>query len=200
MYDFYNSSTFILHQKLIVASGLCDFCTCKIEFAFIEYICHLQNLCFIFPMNPFIKIDFSQSSIKQRVENDVREVFDPARKIWVTLTPEEWVRQNFLNYLLSRKYPLTLLAVEKKIMVGELTKRCDIVVYSRNMNPFMIIECKRMDVELSQSVLEQVLRYHIPLQPPYLVITNGSFTMGFRKENGQFLPIDHFPEFGESIY
>ncbi len=80
-------------------------------------------------------------------------------------------------------------------MVGELTKRCDIVIYSRDMNPFMIIECKRMEVPLEQNVLEQVLRYHIPLKPPFIIITNGAYTMGFRKENGQFLPIEYFPEY-----
>lgn len=146
-------------------------------------------------MDPFIKIEFPEQAIKNRTAGGAQEAFDPVRKEWVLLTPEEWVRQHFLAFLLSKRYPLSLIAIEKKIMVGTLTKRCDIVVYSRNMHPFMIIECKRMDVPLSQNVLEQVLRYHIPLQPPYLVITNGSYTMGFRKKNEQFLPIDFFPAY-----
>lgn len=161
------------------------------------YICHQQNFCLIFDMNPFIKIDFPHEALRQRVRGATREVFDQVRKLWVSLTPEEWVRQHFLNYLISKDFPLSLIAVEKKILVGELTKRCDIVVYSRDMSPFMIVECKRMEVPLEQNVMEQVLRYHLPLQPPYLIITNGLFTMGFRKENGQLLPIEKFPEYGE---
>ncbi len=148
-------------------------------------------------MSPFIKIDFPANAIKQRIKNEIQEVFDPVRRLWVSLTPEEWVRQHFISYLISKNYPLSLLAVEKKILVGSLTKRCDIVVYSRDMNPFMIIECKRIEVLLEQKVLEQVLRYHIPLQPPFIIITNGAYTMGFRKKNGQFLPIEYFPEYDE---
>lgn len=146
-------------------------------------------------MHPFITITFPDHPLKQRQKNGIKEIFDPVRKVWILLTPEEWVRQNFLAFLLSKEYPSSLIAVEKKILLGAMVKRCDIVVFDRAMVPFMIVECKRMDIPLSQAVLEQVLRYHIPLQPPYLIITNGSYTMGFRKKNGQFLPIKNFPAY-----
>lgn len=146
-------------------------------------------------MKGLIKIDFPEDAVQVRQQNNGHEVYDPIRKVWVSLTPEEWVRQNFIQFLLSANYPSSLIAIEKKIMVGSLTKRCDIVVYSRNATPFMIVECKQMDVPLSQKVLEQVLRYHSTLQPPYLFITNGKFTLGFKKENGQFLPVNEFPLF-----
>ena len=146
-------------------------------------------------MHPLIKINFPNQPLKQRVEKGLHEIFDPVRKIWVLIKPEEWVRQNFIAFLLSLGYPSALIAIERKILVGKMVKRCDIVVYDRNILPFMIIECKKMDVPLSQQVLEQVLRYHIPLQPPYLIITNGAYTMGFRKKNGQFVPIKDFPVF-----
>ena len=144
-------------------------------------------------MKGLIKIEFPVNSVSLRMRNSIQEIFDPVRKIWILLTPEEWVRQHFLQYLLSLEYPPSLIAIEKKIEVGDLSKRCDIVVYSRDMQPFMIVECKQMDVPLSQQVLEQILRYHITLQPPYLIITNGAFTMGFKKENGHFLPVNEFP-------
>lgn len=144
-------------------------------------------------MKGLIKINFPDDGPQVRPFNGLREVFDPVRKIWIVLTPEEWVRQNFILFLLSLGYPSALIAVEKQIIVGDLIRRCDIVVYSRDGQPFMIVECKQMDVLLSQKTLEQILQYHSSLLPPYLIITNGIFTIGFKKENGQFAPVHQFP-------
>ena len=95
----------------------------------------------------------------------------------MVLTPEEWVRQNFLNYLVKKMdYPGALMSIEKEMNLGELRKRCDIVVYTREAEPWMIVECKEMGVPLNNTVLEQIVRYHIALPVPYLVITNGSNT------------------------
>lgn len=146
-------------------------------------------------MEGLIKINFPVDKLKIRADNGSSQVFDVIRRIWIPLTPEEWVRQHFIQYLLSIGYPASLIAVEKQIIVGELTKRCDLVVYSRDAKPFMIIECKQMNVPLSQEVLEQALRYHIALQPSHLIITNGSFTMGFRKEAERFVPAMEFPSY-----
>jgi len=142
-----------------------------------------------------IKITFPKREVTIRQRADVNEVFDIIRKKWLHFSPEEWVRQHMIHYLLSKKYPATLIAIEKEIKLGELTKRCDIVVYSRNNTPFMIIECKEMKVALSQKTLEQVLRYHSVIQAKYLIITNGVYCFGFQKENGQFSEIDEFPEY-----
>lgn len=146
-------------------------------------------------MTGHIKIEFPANKLPTRDAVNGREIFDPVRKLWVMLTPEEWVRQHFIHFLLSKNYPAALMAVEKKITLGELTKRCDIVVYSRSMKPFMIIECKKMEVALDQKVLDQIFRYNINLQPPYLIVTNGGYTIGMKKENGQFVPVDEFPEY-----
>lgn len=146
-------------------------------------------------MQTLIRLEFQKDWVLPRTENGITEVFDPVRRTWVLLTPEEWVRQHMIHYLIAKKYPASLIAIEKKIMLGDLVKRCDIVVYSRDAQPFMIIECKRMEVPLSQQTLDQVLRYHIPLQPPYLLITNGAYCMGLKKENNQFESIDYFPEY-----
>lgn len=146
-------------------------------------------------MKTLITLEFEKGCVVPRTRDDITEVFDPVRKIWVVLTPEEWVRQHMIYYLISKNYPASLIAIEKQVKLGDLVKRCDIVVYSRNGAPFMIIECKRMEVSLSQHTLDQVLRYHIPLQPPYLIITNGAYCMGLKKENNQFKSIDYFPEY-----
>ena len=111
------------------------------------------------------------------------------------LTPEEWVRQNFLQYLTQiKKYPASLIAIEKEIKLGELKKRFDVVVYDKKGNPWMIIECKEMNVDLSKQVLHQVLRYNITMQVPYLVITNGSYCMAFQCINNQLKDLVELPE------
>ncbi len=143
-----------------------------------------------------IKIQYPKDQVKTRQRGGVNEVFDAIRKKWLILTPEEWVRQNILQYLLvSKKYPASLISVEKEIKLGELRKRCDVVVYNRDLLPWMIIECKEMNVPLSHKVIEQILRYHITLPAFYLIITNGSYTYGFQKKRNQFYEINTLPEF-----
>lgn len=143
-----------------------------------------------------IKIDFPEEQPKLRQENDVKQIFDVIRKKWLILTPEEWVRQNILQFILLKKnYPASLVAVEKEIRLGELKKRCDVVIYNRQSRPWMIIECKEMNVTLSQKTMEQILRYHITLPAKYLVISNGSYSFGFEKKEGKFLEVYNFPDF-----
>jgi len=143
-----------------------------------------------------IKIEFPKGQIKVQQRQNINEVFDTVRKKWLLLTPEEWVRQNIIQYLLiTKNYPPALIAIEKEIKLGELRKRCDIVVYDRNMLPWMFIECKEMNVALSEKTLEQILRYHISLPAEFLIITNGSYSFGFEKKDQEFIEINNFPEF-----
>ena len=143
-----------------------------------------------------IKIEYPKHQFKIKKENNIELIFDAYRKRWMVLTPEEWVRQNILQYFTEiKKYPAKLIAVEKEVSLGELKKRCDVVVYDRNSLPWMIIECKEMNTKIDTKVLEQILRYHITLPAKYLVITNGSYCFGFEKRKGQFFEIDEMPEF-----
>jgi hypothetical protein len=143
-----------------------------------------------------IKIEYPKHQFKIKKEDNADTIFDAFRKRWVVLTPEEWVRQNMLQYIIEvKQYPAKLIAIEKEISLGELKKRCDIVVYDRNASPWMIIECKEMNAALNPKVLDQVLRYHITLSAKYLVITNGSYCFGFEKIEGDFIEIEKFPEF-----
>ena len=145
-----------------------------------------------------IQLNFSKNKIRIEKTENGQKIFDSIRKKWLSLTPEEWVRQNMIGYLeLIKNYPLSLMAIEKEIKLGSLSKRCDIVIYDREANPWMIIECKEMNVSLSQKTLEQVLRYHGAMPVPFLIITNGLYCMGFKKENDQFCEIEFFPEYGE---
>ncbi len=139
-----------------------------------------------------IKYPPYQPRIKKEGSREL--IFDAIRRRWVVLTPEEWVRQNFLNYLVViKKYPASLIAVEKEIRLGELSKRCDIIVYDKAGKPYMVVECKEMNVPLDDKVLQQAQRYNISLQVPVVVITNGSYTMGFRYENGKTIELESLP-------
>ena len=141
-----------------------------------------------------IKIDYPPYQPKIKKENEKEFIFDEFRKRWVVLTPEEWVRQNFLQYLTQiKKYPASLIAIEKEIKLGELKKRFDIVVYDSHTKPWMIVECKEMNVALDRTVLDQVLRYNINLQVPYLVITNGSYCMAMTFEKDKLVELDTMP-------
>ncbi len=103
---------------------------------------------------------------------DGDKIFDPVRRRWVRLTPEEWVRQQTIEMLHERYgYPLELMQVEAAITLNGLTKRCDIVVYGRDVKPWMIVECKKEGVALSQKVVDQA--YNLVLKVPYLLLTNG---------------------------
>ena len=141
-----------------------------------------------------IKIEYPAYQPKIKIKDGKELIFDEIRKRWVVLTPEEWVRQNFLQYLiLEKKYPASLIAVEKEIKLGELKKRFDIVVYDKHTKPWMIIECKEMHVALDKTVLDQVLRYNITLQVPYLVITNGSYCMSMVSADNQVIELEELP-------
>src|SRR4029079_850377 len=101
-----------------------------------------------------IRIEYPAWPFRIKKETEKEFIFDEFRKQWLRLTPEEWVRQNFLQYLLQvKKYPASLTAVEKEIRLGELKKRFDILVYDNQHQPWLMVECKGMDVQLNQVVL-----------------------------------------------
>ena len=121
-------------------------------------------------------------------------IFDFIRKQWLVLNEEEWVRQNFVQFLVQvMKYPIELIGLEKEIQLGELKKRFDILVYSRDHKPWMLIECKGGAITLDEKVLMQVLRYNISMPATFLVITNGHFTYAWEKTGGELKEILQMP-------
>ncbi len=141
-----------------------------------------------------IKIEFPKDKVRVRDSKGGREIFDPLRKKWLVASPEEWVRQNLICYMIhSLEYPAALIATEREILVGEMRKRFDLVVFNKNAEPWMMIECKEMNITIDRKVLEQVLRYHSSLPCQYLVITNGSFTYAFKRAGPGFAEIHEFP-------
>ena len=125
-------------------------------------------------------------------------VFDPLRKRFVLLTPEEEVRQKVLYLLVEHlKVPAGLIAVEYSLKVNGLDKRADAVVFGADGRPLMIVECKAATVPLTQAVLEQAVRYHSALRPRYLLLTNGTVTYCYQVEGQSISPLDHLPDYGE---
>lgn len=140
-------------------------------------------------------ITYPEPSFRIKTEQGKDYIFDTIRKKWLLLTPEEWVRQNFIQHLVKDKnYPPSLIALEKSIMLAELKKRFDILVYDRDHKPWMMIECKASSVRLDSDVLHQLLRYHIAVPAGILVITNGEYSYGWKKENGQLKEMEELPQ------
>ena len=111
---------------------------------------------------------------KLRIDEKENRVFDTVRKKQVLLTPEEWVRQHVIEFLIDyRKFPKGLLAIERKIKYNQMDRRCDIVAYGKNGKPRLIVECKAPDIRIDQSVFDQIARYNMSLQVNWLMITNG---------------------------
>lgn len=101
-------------------------------------------------------------------------IFDVIRKKNVILTPEEWVRQNFVRFILNELgYPRSMIKVESGLKVNQLQKRSDVVVFDRSANPFLLAECKSWKVPLGQDAFDQILIYNQQVHSPYLVLTNG---------------------------
>lgn len=140
-----------------------------------------------------IKIVYPSIKPSVKTENGREIIFCIIRKRWFAITPEEWVRQNFLNYLINvLHYPPALIAVEKKLQINEVKKRFDVVVY-KNTIPFLIVECKEMNVPLSESTLRQVLNYNSTIQAPFIVVTNGNYCAAFEKKVNGFEEIFEMP-------
>lgn len=119
-------------------------------------------------------LGFPAYEFNLRDDGQSKQIFDFVRKRFVRLTPEEWVRQHLLRFLNTRyRYPASLMAVEKQVMVNGLSQRADVVVYNRDGFPWMIAECKAPSVELSSETFYQAARYNLGLKVPFFLLTNG---------------------------
>ena len=142
-----------------------------------------------------ISINYPEYPFKIQKEAGKDQIFDPLRKSWVVLTPEEWVRQNFIQYLIQiKQYPSTLIAIEKTIQLGELKKRFDIIVY-KNDSPWLLIECKEANLPITEKTLEQILQYQQVVEADYLVMSNGHTTYGAKIETGKLHYLQSLPDY-----
>ncbi len=119
-------------------------------------------------------LNLPDHGVKTKHAPEGDRIFDPVRRAWVALTPEEWVRQHVLNYLAQDLgCPLSLIAVEKRMELNRLVKRTDIVVHGTDGKPLLLVECKAPHIKLDQAVFEQAARYNTVFKMPLLLITNG---------------------------
>jgi virulence-associated protein VagC len=120
------------------------------------------------------ELNLPQYSFKISGKEGTEMILDPVRRKYVKLTPEEWVRQNFMQYLINEgKYPAGLLGIEVLFRFNKLRRRVDILVHNRAGEPVLIVECKSPDVMLDEAVFGQIADYNMKFKVPYLVVTNG---------------------------
>jgi len=138
------------------------------------------------------QLNFPSYSFRFKNSENKVSIFDAIRKKFIILTPEEWVRQHVVQFLINEKnYPQSLLNVEKVLQVNGLRKRYDIVVYNSDGTIHILIECKAPEVTISQNTFDQIAQYNMTLQSNYLMVTNGLnhyfCQMDFENEKYQFL-------------
>ena len=120
------------------------------------------------------QLNLSNAVLKTKLVKGTTQVFDAVRKKYLVLNPEEWVRQHFIHYLnLEKKYPLGLMGVEKMVKYNEQSTRADIVLYTNQGKPNMIVECKAPNVKITQDAFDQIAKYNFKLRVDFLVVTNG---------------------------
>ncbi|MBA2613474.1 MAG: type I restriction enzyme HsdR N-terminal domain-containing protein [Bacteroidetes bacterium] len=133
-------------------------------------------------MNLPLKYPLFNTKLKK--QKDQTFIFDEVRKKWLLLTPEEWVRQHLIHFLVrEKKYPASLISIEKEITLNDLKKRYDIVIYNKQLMPVVVIECKAPYIELDKNVVEQALRYNLIIKAKYLMISNGVSDITFDSLN-----------------
>ena len=141
-------------------------------------------------------LNLPQINCNIRKNDGKPEIFDTVRKRYVTLTPEEWVRQHFIHYLVhDLSYPKSLISVETGLKYHDVDKRTDILVYNREMAPLLLTECKSFKVKITQSSLDQVAIYNRIIQAPYIVLTNGLIHYCCQWQNDRYRFLSSIPSF-----
>jgi hypothetical protein len=146
------------------------------------------------------QLNLPHFEIKTRTVGTQTQVFDPIRKKFVVLTPEEWVRQHFINYLITAKgYPAGLISVEMPVTINGMQQRADIVVFNRQAQPILVVECKAPNVTLTNATYTQAARYNLTLKAHILVVSNGTshFCSKIDLDRKTFAPLNEVPHFGE---
>ena len=144
------------------------------------------------------KLNFPVYSFRFKNSENKVSIFDEIRKKFILLTPEEWVRQHVVQFLLQdKKYPKSYINVEKLIKINDLSKRYDGVVFQPNGDIFLLIECKASEVPISQQTFDQIARYNLVLKAKYLMVTNGlnHYFCRMDFENEKYVFLKELPEY-----
>lgn len=147
------------------------------------------------------KLNLPLYTLRTRSAETGDEIFDPIRKKYLLLTPEEWVRQNFIQFLILEKgYPSSLLMIETALAVNKLKKRTDIVACDNSGNPILVVECKATNIKITQDVFDQIARYNMTLKVKYLVVTNGleHYCCEINHKNSSYSFLKDIPDYKRS--
>lgn len=147
-------------------------------------------------MQELQKLKLPEYDFRFRTFEQSKQIFDLIRKKFVSLTPEEWVRQNLLMYFIEElKYPASCVGIEQGMNLYKTSKRTDIIIYDNKGKPWMLVECKAPSVKIDQSALDQAGRYNIVQKAPYLFISNGISHYMLKRGNERYILIDEAPEY-----
>lgn len=144
------------------------------------------------------KLNLPEYQYTIRAIGEKKEIFDTIRKKYVALSPEEWVRQNFISFLIKNKnYPETLISVETELKLFNVKKRTDILIFQNTGKALMIVECKAAEVKINQDVFDQIARYNMALKVNYLVVTNGlnHYCCFLDYENDSYTFLENIPDY-----
>ncbi|MBT3281842.1 MAG: type I restriction enzyme HsdR N-terminal domain-containing protein [Cryomorphaceae bacterium] len=135
------------------------------------------------------KLNLPLFEFKIKKENKNNIIFDEIRKKWIILTPEEWIRQNFIKYIISKKYPASHINCEKVFYINKVQKRYDIVVYNSSGEVEILVECKSPDIKINNDHFDQVMRYNIKLKSKRIIVTNGleNYYFKFNEKNKEYI-------------
>ena len=141
------------------------------------------------------KLNFPTYNFKLKKNNNKTYIFDEIRKKWIFLSPEEWVRQNFVMYIKSKGYRLSLMNIEKGFSINGVSKRYDIVVFNQIGKVNILVECKSFKQKIRNNHFDQIMRYNIELKSTYLVVSNGinHYFLKFDIDNIKHEFIDDLP-------
>lgn len=143
-------------------------------------------------------LNFPQYTFKINKEGGRLQIFDALRRKFLVLTPEEWVRQHVIRYLIEEKgYPPLLIAIEKSITINGLKRRCDIICYNSKKEVVLVVECKAPEVNITQETFDQVVRYHLSVDAKCILVTNGRKHFVCRLQNSAFQLLESVPSYSD---
>lgn len=143
-------------------------------------------------------LNLPSCKFKIKSSENKRLIFDNIRKKYIVLTPEEWVRQHYVSYLINeKKYPISIISVEKQLIINGLKKRTDILIFNKKGTPEIIVECKAPSIEITQNTFDQIARYNLKLNAKYLVVTNGlqHYYCKMDFENEKYIFLENLPNY-----
>jgi hypothetical protein len=145
-----------------------------------------------------LSLNFPKYNLRIKSSENKTWVFDIIRKKYVLLQPEEWVRQNMVHYLLeTKKYPTSLINTEKQLIVNNLKKRYDIVVYNSNGSIHILVECKAPSIKITQQAFDQIAQYNMQLNATFLIVSNGleHYFCKMDYQNKKYIFLNEIPDF-----